>query len=313
MKVHTKLRLLPLVGLFAACNGGTVDDTSSDVPEPTPYIVEDDGNGEIDVDLAAVEEDLQAVLDTIWTLNAEPVLDAYASVESEQTEICPRTYVNQGNVYWFDQCTTEGGTQFSGYGFYYDYVDYPIGEQFVGRLTLLQGAARVDTAGGNALDVAGAAQVIDADHIAQPARFWQSTLRGTFSWDGPEAQDTWLSTELAPDFTMQAFYRTDLQGAMVSIDGGLSGMDGVSAVVFDGVAVIDRSLGGMCPEEGSGAISVRLDDGTWIDVLFDGPDPQTFEGDPAQCDGKGRAYYRGELLGEVELDFTTLFFEGAPW
>jgi len=304
---------LPTLGLLACAGPATVDDADPDVPEPTPYIVEDDEGEEVEVELDAVAADLQRTLDTLWQVNAGPVLDAYAAVEADQTETCPRTYVNAGNEYWFDTCTTTDGTSFSGYGFFYDYVDYPINEQFTGRMTVLNGAARVDTADGYALDIAGTAQLIEAAHVSQPAFVWRSDLRGTFDWDGPEAEGTWLETDLAPDFSIQAYHREDLAGSMISLEGGLSGTGTASAYVFDGVSVIDRSLGGMCPQEGSGTVSVRTDEGVWVDILFDGPDPQTFEGDPAECDGIGRAFYRGQELGPVEVDFSTLFFQGAPW
>lgn len=298
-----------------ACAGSSVEEPVDDpVPEPTPYIVEEDSTGEIEVDLQALSQDLEATLETIWSINAGPVLDAYAQVQADQTEACPRTYVNDGNVYWFDQCTTDGGTSFSGYGFYYDYADYPLGEMWFGELRTLNGAARVDTAGGNALDIAGSAQLIVADHNTQPARLYRSELRGTFTWDGPSAAGTWLEQDLAPDLALQVYERTDLGGAMMSIDGGLSGTDGASAYVFDQVTVIEGSLGGPCPEEAFGVISVRTQDGAWVDVIFDGPDPETFEADPAECDGKGKAYYRGEELGSVSVDFTKLGYLGeGPW
>lgn len=300
--------------LLAACGDPDADVTDQPPLEPTPYLVDDEGEDTVELDLDPLAAELERTLGELWSLNAGPVLDAYASVQAAQTETCPRTYSNDGNVYWFDQCTTDTGTSFSGYGFYYDYVDWPIGEQFTGRMRTLNGAARIDTPDGHALDVAGAAQLIEADHNAQPARLYQSVLRGTFSWDGPEAEGTWLEQDLAPDLQLTVFHRTDLDGAMYQLNGGVSGTGGASAYVFDQVTVIEGSLGGSCPREAHGVVSVRTENGTWIDLIFDGPDPQSFQGDPEACDGLGRAYYRGELLGEVEVDFTRLSFTGeAPW
>ena len=190
--------LVPAVAL-AACGQGVPEPTDDAVPEPTPYIVEEEEDTEVEVDLDTIEVQVQQTLDRIWTLNANPIFAAYDNVKVAQTDDCPRTYTQNGNDYWFDQCTTDEGVSFSGYGFYYDYVAYPISEEFTGDVEVLSGAAQVQTADGHVLDVAGSAQVLVADHNVQPARYYQTVLRGTFSWDGPEAEGTWLEDDIAPD------------------------------------------------------------------------------------------------------------------
>lgn len=307
------MTLASLLALSIGCNG-TVDDGPDDPVEPSPYILDEEREGGTEVDLGAVSAELQGTLDTLWTLNAQPVLDAYADVAASQTAVCPRTYAMDGNVYWFDQCTTDDGTSFSGYGFYYTYEAYPLGDNWFGDYALINGAARVETPRNTALDLAGSASIISAAHAAQPANLYRSEVRGSFGWDGAGAAGTWLDSDLTPDLSLQMYERTDVGGSMIQVDGGVSGMDGeATAIVFDGVTVIQATLGGTCEQEAYGTISLRTADGTWVDLVFDGPSPETFQSDPAECDGKGRAYFRGDDLGEVTADFSVLIPDGAPW
>ncbi|MFK7929716.1 MAG: hypothetical protein AB8H79_16105 [Myxococcota bacterium] len=310
--MHPSCRWLAALPLLCACSDPDVD--AVDPVTPAPYVLDEVRDDPNDVDLGALGAALQRSIDGLFELNATPVLDAYSKATEGQTPVCPRTYAMNGNVYWFDQCTSEDGTQFSGYGFYYDYVDYPIGDAWVGDYTLINGAARVETPNGNALDIAGAASLISATHSVQPANLYRSEIRGSFGWDGSEADGTWLGSGLNPDLSLQVYERTDVDGRMVQVDGGVSGMSGdIVAIVFDGVTLIETNLGGTCPAEPHGIISMRTSTGTWVDVVFDGPDPQTFVGDASKCDGKGRAFYRGEILGEIAADFSTLYPTEAPW
>jgi len=303
---------LAALALMCACSAPEVE---PDEPiTPAPYVLDDVRDDPNNIDLDALGTQLQVAIDGLFELNAGPVLDAYAAAAEGQTPVCPRTYSTNGNVYWFDQCTSEDGTQFNGYGFYYDYVDYPIGDAWMGDYTLINGAARVETPEGKALDFAGQASMISAAHTVQPANLYRSELRGSFGWDGVEAEGTWLETDLKPDLSLQVYERTDVDGRMVQIDGGVSGLDGdIIAIVFDAVTLIEANLGGTCEAEPFGIISMRTAQGTWVDVVFDGPDPQTFVGDAAKCDGKGRAFYRGEPLGDLTADFSTLYPTGSPW
>lgn len=302
-------RALALSLALAACSG----EAKPDETEPTPYIYDEADEPGIDVDLDVLSNSVQAMLQDLYRLNASPVFDAYDQVDAWRTESCPREYSMDGNVYWFDQCTTASGAAFSGYGFVYRYEDYPMGDGWTGDLDILQGAAQVVTPDGDILDVAGGAQLTVAVHDSQPANLYTSVLRGTFDWDGPGAEGTWLEAGATPDLSIQVYERTDVGGRMVQLSGGVADLDtDLTAVLFDQVQLIENALGGSCEQEPSGVVSVRTAEGDWIDLVFDGP---VEFGDPApDCDGKGRAWYRGQELGEVDVDFSVLFAQGgAPW
>jgi hypothetical protein len=299
---------------FAACGGGQASDDEPGT-EPTPYIFEDEGESAPEVDRAALTTAVAGVLANVWSLNAEPALGAYRRLAAAQTPACPRQYTNDGNTYWFDTCTTTDGTQFSGYGFYYDYRDYPVGDGWYGDVEVISGAARIEGPTGTTVDVAGTANLSSLQHSTNPALSWVSEVRGTFATNDPALADTWLGQGLSPDLRMSVFHQTVANGRFLQFDGGVSGLEGpMTSLVFDRLTLIEAELGGICEREPHGILSARLQDGTWVDLVFDGPDPATFTGDPTRCDGKGRMYWRGEDLGEISLDFAFLFdFVGSPW
>ena len=76
---------------------------------------------------------------------------------------------------------------------------------------------------------------------------------------------------------------------------------------FDDTFFIDPSFGyGGCGVEPTGAVSVRLAAGDWVDIIFD----PYMEGDvvvyeEGTCDGCGLAWHRDEPLGRVCLDFSS--------
>ena len=310
-----KSSLLPLAVAIAALGCKPAEVADDPVDEPTEYIYDEEDPPKSDVDLGQLGDALQGAIDQLLDLNAGPVLAAYSYVADGQTATCPRVYEMDGNVYWFDQCTTEDGTSFSGYGFYYDYYDIPVGGEWVGDYELLSGANQVITADGDTLDVAGTATMVASVHNTQPALLWQSNVQGSFRWDGPGSDGTWLATGAAPDMGITVYERTDNGGRAVIVDGGVSGLDGeATAIVFDNVNVINANLGSACPREASGTISVRTTTGDWIDLIFDGPTFETLPGDTTKCDGEGRAFYRGEQLGDVSADFSGLLeYVEAPW
>ena len=66
--------------------------------------------------------------------------------------------------------------------------------------------------------------------------------------------------------------------------------------------------------EPGGTIGVRVADGSWYDVQFHGPTDAKPEVAPKDCDGCGDAFYRGEPLGTVCVDFSAWTGWGAaPW
>jgi hypothetical protein len=312
------MRWLPLVlpALLGGCPSPTEDTAGEEPYTPAPYIYEEESPPSADLAAADLESAIDAAVASVLALNAAPVFPAYHAAMAGAQSDCPAYYDYQGSQYWYDQCSTDAGTSFSGYGFYQLYDDYDAGDGVVYDGESLSGVAQITTPEGYNFAAGGAAYNLVAYSPVDAEwryTYFASVIQGAFAWDGPEADGTWLADGLAPDLSVAA-YNTDY-GNFASVDGGLSGLGGdVDTVVFDGVVLIDASLGSSCPSEPSGTVSVRDAYGNWYDVVFDGPPDLETTADPDLCDGCGAAFFHGEPVGAVCADFTPLLdWETAPW
>jgi hypothetical protein len=302
-----------LLLLSLACQSDTLPDTA--VPfEPTPYLVEEEAPPVPTLDAGTLEASVSDALAVAWTLQADPILVGYQTVMAHAEPGCPDYYSNEGNVYWYDQCTTSDGTRFDGYGFAQVYEAYAAEDGNVYDGFGLYGVSRVTTPDGRRFVSGGSATSLRAANADTTS--WQSVIQGTFAWDGADAAGSWMDGELAPDLTLVAVgANANVLGRAVAIEGSVGGLDGpVNAVLFDGFLIYTAAWGSACAIEPGGVVSLRGEDGGWYDVLFDGPAEWGGTADAAACDGCGEAWFRGERVGSVCLDATALLrWEEAPW
>lgn len=285
--------------------------------EPSPYLVDEQEPPAPSVTVAQVEEALQVALDRALTVNAKPVEAAYTRVMEGATGACPYVYTTPDGSYWFDSCTSITGTSFDGYVFAYgDQGVYdPLSGMTVDYWYAFGGATVVDGQG-RTLEVGGAATVYETygDYGGLGLHSWYSQLQGTFAWDGPEAEGTWMQDGIDPDLVFQSTSVPSLGLSGVVLSGGFGGFLEGWAVAFDENVVGDPLLGLPCGEELSGTVGVRAPDGSWVDVRFDGAAEETSDFEPAACDGCGLAWFRGEEMGPVCVDVSTLLALGVePW
>lgn len=288
---------------LCACAGAS-DDTDAPADE-LPYVLPDDAVDEppAEVDVAALTASVQAAFDAALGLHALPVITAFGAAATDHDEACPPIWTEtETALQWYGDCTTEGGTTYAGYALYEAAAVYD--ETFDGTTTYLYGAGSITTAEGHTLLVGGTAAVSTGMTDEGPSG--QSTVTGSFAWDGPDAAGTWLADGTELDLTM-AWLRAEW-GRYVFFDGAMVPSTG-SPVHFSQVAVLDV----ICPNEPGGMVSVRGPDG-WVDVTFD-LDLNAPEATPAAaCDGCGRATYRGVDVGELCIDVDGLAsFGDAPW
>lgn len=283
----------------------------ADTTEPAPYVYEEEDPPEAELAAADLEESIEAAVGIALTLNATPIFPAYEVVMAGAEEGCPAYYESEGNLYWYDQCTTSGGTDFSGYSFYQLYDQYDGGDGTLYDGEAVYGVAQVTTPEGYTFEAGGSAYALVS--AAETYTYYASVIAGSFAWDGPGAEGTWLADGVSPDLTLVGY--TTEYGDMVQVDGGFTGTGGqLDTVVFDMITIYEAGLGSTCPTEPGGVVSVRDNVGNWYDVVFDGPTEYGDESDPDLCDGCGAAYFRGEPLGDVCVDFTTLLdWEVSPW
>jgi hypothetical protein len=307
------------LALTAACSGGSDDpDDTGPGLSPSPYIVPE---GDPPVPTATLDEvrtALQEALDVAFTVHAAPVETAYETAMAGANAACPYVYTTPEGSYWYDSCTSDAGTEFDGYVF--SLSGEGIVEPETGAVYdywYAFGGATVVDAQGHTLEVGGGAvvQKVTSDDGGGALVYYYSDLAGTFGWDGAEASGTWLETDLDPDLSLYAYAATDYEASYVELSGGFGGLADGWAVAFDTNQVGSVLLGLPCETELSGTVGVRAPDGTWMDVQFDGPDPEALDDFvAADCDGCGEVWFQGEPMGEICVDVSTLLASGvAPW
>jgi len=284
-------------------------------PAATPWEYEGGDAAAPVFDALAVEGAMDAALAMARTISAAPVFAGYDAAMAAAEPACPSWYDYEGNVYWYANCTTSAGTWFGGYGFLDTYVAEDIyGDGTIWDARTAFGSATVRAADGTTFHLGGGATIAQG---LNPDGWviHQSTVQGSFVWEGAEGAD-WLAAGASPNF---ALYAAHLSGegwtARYAVaDGALSvdGPDGPQIAELDRVTLSDRATGWPCPEEPGGAMAVRTADGAWWDVQFD-VDVDTWQltGD---CDGCGTVSANGVVVGTACVDASPLLdWEESPW
>ena len=306
-------RYAPFLMILSACGQeveptqvetATLDPGIDDAPAAYEYDPGDEVTNFLEVeDIGLAVQD--ALVATVQ-LHADPVFAAYHAVMAEADEQCPSYYSYDGNSFWYDYCTSDSGAVFDGYGFYYLYEDYDDGDR-VWNGEALNGLARVTDSQGRVFDAAGEAGTMLS---AQDGwTIFYSYVYGGFTWDGDEADDTWMDTGARPDLVAYAAYADEGGGWYYYVDGDAGGVaDGVAAVAFNELLLGNAAGGVKCTKEPIGDVSVRDEEGNWYLVDFDAT-----QGSAGQaCDGCGTVTVEGQSLGEACVDLSDL--EAAlPW
>ncbi len=294
----------------AACTDPGVDTAASENPAPRAwdYAAPD---STAPPSLADVTTHLQGVLDQVRGFHAGPILSGYQAAMLQQGPGCPAYYGMGEYQYWYDDCTTDSGARFNGYTFFQRPAGTP--DYRTEGLTIW-GSSTITLADGRELHVGGRLMGVWAE--GQGHQVWSSRVKGTFAWDGEEADGTWLGAGHDLDLEMVAETLADGSGGRaMQLDGGIDGFgDPLDTVHFDGVTLTDPGapLADGCVFEPAGVISARDAEGAWYELTFDNTadaDPT----DPATCDGCGTLVRLGETLGQVCLDFTPLVDWETPW
>ncbi len=296
-----------MLALLAAC---------SNTPDgPLPYVYDDVDEATPALELTELEAAVEGFFDVAFTITAQSLADAYLQLAADQDAYCPPQYTQDGNSYWFGECTTDGGTEYSGYAFAQEYEDIVDGE-YVYEGAAIFGVFDLVSADGQTLTGGGQASWLDAvytgDDVAHTTH--QNVVSGTFYWDAPSAADSWLSGDINPDIQMVATYIPDFSGGSIQLGGGVSGLGApADTVVVDELVMVHPDLTA-CGIEPAGVIGVRAADGNWFDVVFDGTTEFGQPSPDASCDGCGGVYWRGSYLGDVCPDFSALSeWENTPW
>lgn len=289
-------------------------DGGAEADPPSGYVYEGDDAPPASFDAEALGLAIAEALAVAPGITGTPVLDAYFSMLDLADPDCPDWYEQDGNVFWYDVCTSDRGAFFDGYGFYYPYDEVDLdGSGTLWSGDYLYGVATIDAPEGDSFHTGGGVQVLTGYNPEYNGFTAMSQVQGGFLWTAPEAADTWIGAGLQPDLYLYGVDYPDYGGRGLYLEGGLAGLDGdATAVVFSGLLLYHEVLGSPCEDEPEGTISVRDADGRWWDVRFDTPPEGPMDAD--LCDGCGTASLGGVDQGQVCVDVSALLdWEITPW
>ncbi len=295
---------------WTACTETPLPDKPATVT-PSPWIAESFTSPLPTGSLPDVAAAVKTAFERARTVHASPVHAAYDAAMVGASSVCPAEYSSDYGNFWYDQCTSDLGTEFNGYVFAYDAIDEfdPYSGLFLTYWTMY-GAATVVAGDGNVLDVSGSSQWVVG--TADDLIIWSDFVAGAFNWDGVESVGTWMDAGLDPDLYLYALLVPSVGAKYLYLDGGIG--DGAEAVSFTAMEVGNALVGATCDVEPAGAMAVRTADGSWYDVLFDGSFDPYAPTAVADCDGCGRAFFEGVAIGDVCVDITPLLdWTEAPW
>lgn len=304
--------LLHLLACAPTVDGDLPADDPATTPEPYVYDAPDGADPTYDATL--VETALQEAIETVLSLHAGPVMDGYFAVIADADADCPEWFEQEGNVFWYDYCTSEQGTLFDGYGFSYAYDQVDLdGSGTLWSGDSLYGVATITTATGQTFHAGGGLQVLTGYDEQNDGYLAVSEIAGGFLWTGAEGGGDWMSDGLVPDIYLYSVDYPSYDGRGVYVDGGVSGMPGqATAALFTEALLFDEVLGSACPLEPTGHAQIRDGDGRWWTITFDTPEEGGMDSD--LCDGCGTVSYNGEDVGTACADFSPwLDWELRPW
>ena len=274
------------------------------------------------LDLAQIEQGIAQVLSVTTQTDPRLLTATYEALRrSEGDSGCPYYYYtieDYGYDYWYAGCTASGGASFTGYAYSYVYAPYA----YVSGVYAYQDLGYVGMFGaitdrlGESLEVSGTFYHQNYAYNGGMTHYGSAYLRGDARWNADAAAGTWLAAEysMSLDYSYAHNYSTE-GGFYLGLDGSLSGVSGaVNSALFDGVFFQNTAAGSACALEPSGTISVRDGEGEWYHTTFDGPPYAGAPVFPPECDGCGDVFYRGEALGQVCPDFSSIMtWSGTPW
>ena len=317
--------LLPLL-LAVGCGDKESDDTSGEgggddtaaaaggedtaLPD-APYLGDPvDEQAQFDADEVALA--VQEALSLSRSIEALSVINVYNAFLSAADASCPQWTEYDGLPTWLDSCTSEAGVTFDGYGILVENEAADLDGSGVLWTGYQLYSASTMTYESNTLTLGGDAAILVGGTPDGSLTAFYSYIGEGFGWDGEET-GTWMDMGISPEVYFLAYTAGDTQVVQLA---GLLELDSgpVSAVVMDGLYLVNEPTGTVCGAEPSGTISVLDGEGRWYDLIFDGPTEGNTETDMAACDGCATAWYRGEAIGEACVDFSELTdWTDNPW
>ena len=304
----------------AGSGGG---ETSED--EVDEYVF-DPEEPEVSLDLTEIEWAMEEAIRTVRWIDPGKMHDAYDQVEADGDENCPdydEEYYDENQRYhWRDACSVGSGGSFAGYAYSNYYGEYRTENEaydYAGH-AYFNGSARIEDSRGNTFIGGGSSSYYERHRTTTGDGTFYQSMTGNFRFDDPNYFGTWLSEDMNISlYHTSTMYVDDADhfggGFSVFWNASVSGIVGqINSLRLSNIYMYSENTGSMCELEPSGSIAVRDNDGNWYEAEFDGPKYFDAGAFPPDCDGCGKVYWRGELLGEVCPDFGLLVnWEDRPW
>jgi len=288
--------------------------------------VHDPKDPEVALGLAEIEQAMEEAVQIVRWVDPAKMHDAYDQVEADGDDNCPEYddeyYEDNERYHWRDACAVASGGSFSGYAYtnYYGaYLDESETYDYSGH-AYFNGSARIEDSRGNTFIGGGSSSYYERRHTSSGDGAFYQSMNGNYRFDEPGYEGSWLAADLSVSvYHTSTMYVDDADhyGGAFSVfwDASISGIVGeINSLRLEDVYMYSENLGSMCEIEPSGTIAVRDNDGNWYEAEFDGPKYYGAGAFPPDCDGCGKVYWRGELLGEVCPDFGVLVnWTERPW
>ena len=260
---------LLLVGCSAQKDSST--QTQNDLDRDTAYVLFDTATvSNFEVDLNAIETVVQNHINQLRQFDTVPTLAQIDTILSEADETCPTYFTNGETPYWADQCTSEVGAEFQGYGTLVHLEDELQDDGSTVSGSYYYGEGQISSSTGQTIQIEGG--IVNSDTRAEDGTVYHNRMVDGSVYNDNE--DDWTSWEYGPRF--------QLTGALQPETGlklffGAAELETETTAVFIDEIVMLVSNYGLCEEEPGANIQVFTEDSGWLDIAFNGPtfDPGT--------------------------------------
>lgn len=280
----------------------------NDFNRDTAYVLFDTATERsFEVDLNAIAMVVQNHINQLRQFDTVPTLAQIDTILSEADETCPTYFTNGETPYWADQCTSEAGAEFQGYGTSIHLEDELQDDGSTVSGSYYYGEGQISSSTGLTIQIEGG--IVGTDTLAEDGTyFYTRTLDGAV-YNAQESN--WTSWDYGPQFQLTGAFRPETG---LKLFFGAAALETETTAVFIDELVMVVSSYGLCEDEPGANIQVFTEDSGWLDIAFNGPTFETWDSDMAECDGCGQVSQFGEHLGDICIDFSDLMnWEINPW
>jgi len=264
---------------------------------------------------------VEGLYGSIFRLDPRLLHDNYIEQMKRAGDDCP-TYVStveeDGFDTWEDDCTTPAGDHFRGWAKSADAEPIVAGSATFEEDRYLAGAMHLTTADGATFEIGGESSYVVFYRAVE--RTIVSDRVGSFRWDGPGSEGTWLVAGGDYNLYVRATAITTTSARMVFFQGTVTVPGApIEWVNFKNLTMATDVLAADCAAEPEGTLQVRDAAGIWYEIEFQGGDAPAGDsggdtGGLVGCDGCGEVWWEGQHIGDVCPDTAPLSdWEDTPW